>query len=71
MSYLMPKLSFKKTTSSTSKGVHTFRKGIILKVNFKAQLMFELTYYDVEVQHVSRHTMWILLLKKLTMRSVC
>ena len=34
---------------------HAFPKGIIPKVNFIARLEFELTYYDVVVQHVSHH----------------
>ena len=34
------------------KGVHTFPKGINLKVNLKMQLEFELTYYDVTAYHV-------------------
>ena len=33
------------------KGAHTFHKGISLKVNVIADLEFELTHYDVAVQH--------------------
>ena len=39
------------------KGVHAFPKGISLKVNVIAWLEFELTYYDVTVQHVSHIAM--------------
>ena len=39
------------------KGVHTFPKGISPKVNVLAQLEFELTYYDVAVQHISHYAM--------------
>ena len=37
--------------------VHTFLKGISLKVNVTVWLKFELAYYDVAVQHVSHYTM--------------
>ena len=39
------------------KGVHIFLKSINLKVNIIAQLEFELTYYDIVVQHVNHYTM--------------
>ena len=35
------------------KGVHAFPKNISQKVNKRAQLEFELIYYDVVVQHLS------------------
>ena len=41
------------------KHVHTFPKGIRLKVNVIVQLEFELTYCDVAVQHVSHYTIGI------------
>ena len=37
-------------------GVHTFLKGISLKVNVIAWLDLELTYYDIAVQHVDSYT---------------
>ena len=37
--------------------VHTFAKGISLEVNIITQLEFELTYYNITVQHVSYCTM--------------
>ena len=37
--------------------VQTFPKSISSKVNVIAQLKFELTYYNVSVQHVSHDTM--------------
>ena len=39
------------------KGVHTFFKGISLKVNAQLWLEFKLTYYDVTVQCVSHYAM--------------
>ena len=39
------------------KVVHIFLNSIDPKVNVIAQLEFELTYYDVPVQHVSHHIM--------------
>ena len=36
-------------------GVHTFPKGICPKVNVTAWRVFELTYYNVEVQHVNHN----------------
>ena len=41
------------THNRGAKGIHTFLKGIIPKVNIIAQLEFELAYYDVTVQYVS------------------
>ena len=38
-------------------GVHTFPKGICLKVNVIVHLEFELMYYDSAVQHFNYHTM--------------
>ena len=35
--------------------VHTFSKGISLKVNRLARLEFELIYYDVAVQYISHY----------------
>ena len=37
------------------KVVHTFFKSISPKVNITARLEFELTYYDVTIQHVSNY----------------
>ena len=39
------------------KGVHTFPKGICLKVNVIARLEFELAYYDSAVQRFNHYTM--------------
>ena len=36
-------------------GVCTFPKGISLKVNIIAQLMFELAYHEAAVHHISRY----------------
>ena len=38
------------------KGIHTFPKGISLKVNAIMLLEFELAYYNVTAQHVSHYT---------------
>ena len=38
------------------KGVHTFPEGICPKGNIKAQLEFELAYYDSAVQHFNHFT---------------
>ena len=38
-------------------GVHTFPKDTSLKVNIIAQLEFELTYYNITVQHISNYAM--------------
>ena len=37
------------------KAMPAFPKGICLKVNLRAQLEFELAYYDVTVYHVSHY----------------
>ena len=42
-------------------GVHTFLKGIRLKVNIIASLKFELPDYDVVVRYISHYTMNTLL----------
>ena len=39
----------------TSNEVLTFPKGISLKTNIKAWLVFELAYYDVAIQHVNHY----------------
>ena len=41
------------------KWVHTFPKGISLKVNVIVQLEFELVLYDATVQHVNHYAMVI------------
>ena len=38
------------------KGIHTFPKGISLKVKVIALLEFELAYHDVAVEHISKYT---------------
>ena len=43
-------------------GVHTFRKGICLKVNLIAKLEFELAYYDSAVHRFNHYTTKTLLL---------
>ena len=43
-------------TKVGDKLVHTFPKGISLKVNVIARLEFELTYYDAAVQHISHYS---------------
>ena len=43
-------------STGVSKGVHTFPKGISLKVTIIAWMEFELTFYNVTVQHVSHDT---------------
>ena len=40
-----------------NKGVHTFFKGICVKVNVIVQLESELAYYNVAVQHISHNAM--------------
>ena len=40
-------------SSLGDKGFHTFPKGISPKVNVIVQLEFELTHYNVLVQHIS------------------
>ena len=58
------------THSWDYKAVHTFPHGICLKWNIIARLEFELTFYDVIVQHINHYSMraplsssiWILLL---------
>ena len=61
--YLMPKPSFQKdsnnailTRSWEDKGVHTFPKGICLKVNVIARLEFELAYNDSALQCFNHYT---------------
>ena len=41
------------------KVVHTFPKGICLKLNIIALLEFELAYYDVAVWHISHYTVGV------------
>ena len=41
------------THSTEDKGVHPFPKGISAKMNVIARLEFELSYYNVAVQHVN------------------
>ena len=43
--------------AGTAKEVHTFPKGICLKMNVITQMEFELAYYDVAVQHNSHYAM--------------
>ena len=43
------------TKSDGWSGVHTFPKGISLKVNVIAQLVFQPTYYDVVPLHISHY----------------
>ena len=38
-----------------NKGVHAFPKGISPKVKVWAWLKFDLSYYDLTVQHISRY----------------
>ena len=38
------------------KGVHTFTKGISMKLNVIERLEFELTYYNVTVEYGSHYT---------------
>ena len=45
------------THSWEDKGVHTFPKGICLKVNVIARLGFELAYYDPAIQRFDHYTM--------------
>ena len=42
--------------SRRDNGVHTFPKDISPKVNVITWLEYELVYYDIAVQHVSRYT---------------
>ena len=42
--------------------VQTFHKSIIPKVNFVSRLEFELTCFDVTVQHVSHYTTMTLII---------
>ena len=59
LGYLMPNQSSKKnylTHRWEDKGVHTFPKGICLKVNIIVWLEFELAYYDSAVQHFNHYT---------------
>ena len=56
-------LSFEKNSSDAilthsweEKGVHTFPKGISLKVNVIARLEFELAYYDSAVQRFNYYS---------------
>ena len=42
-----------------NKGVHTFPKGISLKVYGILQLEFKLVYYNIAVLHISHYIMWI------------
>ena len=44
------------THSWEDKGVHTFPKGLCPKVNVKAQLEFELAYYDSAVHRFNHCT---------------
>ena len=44
------------THSWEDKGVHTFPKGICLKVNVIARLEYELTYYESAVHHFNHYT---------------
>ena len=53
---LMPKLFSLKNSSGTTIVVHTFPKGIFLKVNVIAQLEYELTYYDSTVHRFNYYT---------------
>ena len=39
-----------------NKRIHTFPKGISLKVNVIVRLEFELAYYDIAIQHVNHDT---------------
>ena len=51
------------------KEVHAFPKSITLKVNLIARLEFELTYYNVAVQHISNYaTSTLLNWKKMSER---
>ena len=54
LGYLMPKPSFKRAAVILF-NPYTFPKGISLKVNVIARLMFEPAYYDVAVQHISHY----------------
>ena len=47
------------TYSWDDKGVHTFPKGICLKVNIIARLEYELAYYDSAVYRFNHYTMRI------------
>ena len=44
------------TTEQFKRRVHTFPKGIKMKVNVIMRLELELAYYDVAVQHVNHYT---------------
>ena len=44
------------THSWEDKGVHTFPKGICLKVNVIARLEYELAYYDSAVRRFNHYT---------------
>ena len=44
------------THTWVDKEIHTFPKGICLKVNVIAQLEFELTYYDSGVNRFNHYT---------------
>ena len=45
------------THSWEDRGVHTFPKGVCLKVNIIARLEFKLTYYDSTVPRFNHYTM--------------
>ena len=52
------------------KGVHTFPKGIIQKVNVIARLEFEPNNYEVAVWHVSNYVTGTTLIKWSTKKSL-
>ena len=59
MGYLVPKPSLWKNSSGTGEGeirFLTFSKGISLKVIVIAWLEFELTFYNVTIQHINHYT---------------
>ena len=59
MGYLIPKKNSSGTIKPITGGIrlfHIFPKGISAKVNVIAWLEFELTYYNVTVQHVNHYT---------------
>ena len=55
--YLTAKLFSLKNSSWEDKNIHTFPKGICLKVNVIARLEFEFAYYDSVVHHFNYYTM--------------